>query len=401
MKMDNEWKNSLRERFSDFSVPEPEELWEGIEQGLAGGKRRNVAPIWWISGATAAAAVAALVLFLRPSAEQTVNEPVPVLAEAVDKTVEPEPSVPETEAVPEVRSMVSSISRRSLLAESVVEPETVVPVEPEVLPNEPETVPTEPEAVIQVPETVVSIPETIPDEQPETALAESSAFTVGLYREGGQEAFEASQGYGMYNTGDFFTRATANNTNTPSGLMQMLSSNRASNLDVRHGAPVRMGVTVAWQLLPWLSLASGMNWTRLNSSFTESTVGTRAVTRQELGYLGVPLRLEAGFMPMDRFRLYAGAGVMAETCLLASATTDSYIGDHLEGTESTRPDGGGLLWSVGASAGAEYRFNPHVGLYFAPGIEYHFDNGAKVQSAYTAKPLHYNLSLGLRFNFGQ
>ena len=37
--MDNEWKNSLRERFSDYASPEPEGLWEGIEQGMAGKPR--------------------------------------------------------------------------------------------------------------------------------------------------------------------------------------------------------------------------------------------------------------------------------------------------------------------------------------------------------------------------
>ena len=40
--MDNEWKNSLRERFSDYSAPEPEGLWEGIEQGIAGKPRRKI-----------------------------------------------------------------------------------------------------------------------------------------------------------------------------------------------------------------------------------------------------------------------------------------------------------------------------------------------------------------------
>ena len=92
---------------------------------------------------------------------------------------------------------------------------------------------------------------------------------------------------------------------------------------------------------------------------------------------------------------------MAETCLSSQAETRSFIGDHLEETYPSRPDTGGLLWSVGALAGAEYRFTPHFGVYFAPGIEYHFDNGAEARSAYTEKPLHYNLSLGLRFQFGK
>ena len=48
----------------------------------------------------------------------------------------------------------------------------------------------------------------------------------------------------------------------------------------------------------------------------------------------------------------------------------------------------------------EYRFSPSFGLYFTPGVEYHFDNGAEVRSAYTEKPLHWNVNLGVRFHFG-
>ena len=55
---------------------------------------------------------------------------------------------------------------------------------------------------------------------------------------------------------------------------------------------------------------------------------------------------------------------------------------------------------MGASAGAEYRFGDRVGVYVAPGIERHFDNGAQARSAYTEKPLHWNVDLGVRFHFG-
>ena len=92
------------------------------------------------------------------------------------------------------------------------------------------------------------------------------------------------------------------------------------------------------------------------------------------------------------------ADAMVEKGLLAHSVTSSYIGDYLEDTVVRRPDTGGLLWSVGASAGAEYRFNRIFSLYCAPGIEYHFDNGSEVKSAYTEKPLHWNVSLGVRFN---
>ena len=419
--MDNAWKDKLRERFSDYSVPEPEGLWEGIEQGIAGKKRSKVIPVWWLSGGLAAAAAAVAQVVLLPSTkEHPVNEPVSVLADAgkedapVLETVPEEQEVsPEAPVVPSVRPVAPVASRRPLLAENVTVSEIVVD---EPVPAESEATLVEaltgadkaahaeqatdsvdqPEAV-SGPEVVETyIPEVFPDEE-----KPGRAFTVGVYREGGQDAGEASQGYGLANTGDYLTKVTNDANTDPAGLVRMLSANRASTFDATHHAPVRVGVTVSWSFLPWLSLSSGLNWTALSSEFEESTASTRTVTRQDLGYLGVPLRLEAGWQPWKGLRLYAGAGGMAETCLLASSKTESYIGDHWEGTVTSKPDAGGLLWSVGVSAGAEYRFNRHMGVYLAPGLEYHFDNGSTARSAYTEKPLHYNVSLGLRFNFGE
>ena len=405
--MDNAWKDKLRERFSDYSVPEPEGLWEGIEQGIAGKKRRKAIPVWWLTGGLAAAAAVALAVLLPPLKEQSVNEPVPVLADAV-KT---DPALPEQETVPEVlperktavvrviRPVAPVDSRRSLLAENVSE--TVIP-EPETALVEPVAVPGDPEETI--PETVEEVVETSAHEVVPEIVSEversGRAFTIGVYREGGQEAGEASNGYGLVNTGDLLTRTTNDVKPGGGGLVRMLSANRASKFEAHHRAPVRLGVTVSWSFLPWLSLSSGVNWTALSSELEESTAGVRTVTQQDLGYLGIPLRLEAGWHPWKALRLYAGAGPMVETCLLAKASTDSYIGDHWEGTTGSKPDTGGLLWSVGASAGAEYQFSPYVGVYFAPGLEYHFDNGSTVRSAYTEKPLHWNVNLGVRFHFG-
>ena len=126
--MDNEWKNSLRERFSDYSAPEPEGLWEGIEQGLAEKKRRKMFPVWLVSGLAAAAAVA-LVVFLRP--EKTVEAPVDTIERYVQDLTPDTPddstssvseeAVPVTEPVDATGSKPASfavVSRRTLLAET-------------------------------------------------------------------------------------------------------------------------------------------------------------------------------------------------------------------------------------------------------------------------------------------
>ena len=386
--MDNEWKNSLRERFSDYSAPEPEGLWEGIEQGLAEKKRRKMLPVWLVTGLAAAAAVA-LVVFLRP--EKTVEAPVDTIERYVQDLTPDTPddstssvseeAVPVTEPVDATGSKPASfavVSRRTLLAEATLvdTPDQTTPV----LRSHENTTAFKPTDITSAPR---------------------NRFSVGAYRFGGQETSEQSQGFGLSRTkGPYFTRSSSGGKKQDTGsLMSMLAANKASSYEARHGAPVRVGVTFAWEMTPHLSLASGLNWTALNSTFEETAGDMRNYTRQDLGYLGVPLRLEAGFQPWKGLRLYAGAGGMVEQGILSKSVTTSYIGEYLEDAVSHHPKTGGLLWSVGASAGAEYRINRVFSLYFAPGIEYHFDNGSGVKSAYTEKPLHWNAAFGVRFNF--
>ena len=384
-------------------------------------------PVWIFSGLAAAAAVA-LVVFLHP--EKTQETPAP-LAESVraDAPVA-EPVVADTTATsspaatgdlkdasaPSKSVPFAVASRQTLLSAATTVPS--VPVSDETVPDAvPTVVPIE-----ENPESEADVPEVfIPEIAEKTASGKSDIidnqevvvilpvgvkpswkrFSIGAGREGGQPVLEQSEGFGLNRTGYYLTRSTYNGQKKTNDLMQMLSNNRASTYEARHGAPVRMGVSVAWGLSPHLSLVSGLNWTSLTSTFDEKTAGdTHTSTRQNLGYLGVPLRLEAGFEPVKRLRLYAGAGGMAEKGLMSKSETRSYIGDHLEESVTGHPDTGGLLWSVGATAGAEYRINRTLGLYVAPGIEYHFDNGAEARSAYTEKPLHWNVALGVRFNFG-
>ena len=429
--MDNAWKDKLRDRFSDYSVPEPEGLWEGIEQGLAGKPRRRMpAAVWWLSGALAAAAAVALVVLLpgtgrfslepgRAGEEMAYVEPMdevlvaPSVPDTTEAQVVPEAQVPA--AVPasgpsaKASTPFGVVSRQTLLAEAdVVKEELVlIPETPEEETVPEDTVPEEtvPSSVVQsVPaqpdSRMTAVPEDVFPIEPDAPKKVRRPFSLGLYRQGGQASVEQTKGFGMVHGGDFLTRAVYNNVEM-SGLMNMLATNSASTYDARHRAPVRIGVQAAWQMTEHLALVSGVNWTTLYSQFEETTASTRMVTDQDLGYLGVPLRLQASFNPWNRLWIYADAGGMMEKGLQASSTTQSFIGNHLEWQDTGAPEMGGLLWSVGASVGAEYRFNNLVGVYFAPGVEYHFENGAAVRSAYTDKPLHWTFDAGVRFHLGR
>ena len=342
--MDNEWKNSLRERFSDYASPEPEGLWEGIEQGMAGKPRRKMLPVWIVSGLAAAAAVA-LAVFLHP--EKTLETPDLQKQATLAESVQAEPVVVDTAATssPALAAPASKsdpfavVSRQTLLAEA--EPVESVPVSEETVPdavNDPQSrldkqrhsrldreSAVEQEISVAEKKEVSEMPDRVghDDQVGQAGQVPSSdripaknrkRFSIGAYGNGGQASSEQMQGYGMNRTGEYLgTRATGSNVkNDVSGLMRTLASNRASNFEAHHAAPLRVGVTAAWELTPHLNLVSGLNWTYLNSDFEETASPIRTVVGQDLGYLGVPLRLEAGFHVWKGLWLSAGAGGMVE-----------------------------------------------------------------------------------------
>ena len=418
MTMDNEWKNSLRERFSDYSAPEPEGLWEGIEQGIAGKPRRKMLPVWLVSGAAVAAAVA-LVVFLHPekTLEPSDQQKQGNLAESVLADVAQDEPVAEPVGEPVAEPVEAPVSKPVPFA--VASRQTLL--------SEATTVPSVPVSEDRVPDAVHETPDQVGHDEPnvtEAVQAKHDAwedapeikdemvvigygagrkkFSVSAYGNGGQASTEQSKGYGMNRTSEYLTRSTGGGGQKDvGGAVRMLSANRASTFEAHHAAPLRVGLTASYGLTRHLSLVSGLNWTYLNSEFEETAGSIRSVTSQELGYLGVPLRLEAGTNLWKGLWVYAGVGGMVEKGLMSKSWTDTFVdGQTAESKENAAPDPGGLLWSVGANAGAEYRFSPHFGLYFTPGVEYHFDNGSEVRSAYTEKPLHWNVNLGARFHFG-
>ncbi len=396
--MDNAWKEKLRERFSDYSTPEPEGLWEGIEQGLSGKKRSRLVPVWWTASGLAAAAAAALIVFLHPESTAPLSLPEP------DLTV----SVVPADTASSPASVLLADADVIIAASKKQEPELYVPtaaeaIEPEIqTQEEPGKEPAEEIVVTATVEAAPDRPVTIQEESPDP-VTRRGTVSIGLYGEGGQTSGANSQGIGMNGTAAYMTRsADGGNSSDAGSIMRMLTSNRASTFEARHAAPLRTGITVGYGLTDHLSLVSGLTWTYLNSDFSEKAGSIGSLTAQDLGYLGIPLRLEAGTNLWKGIWLHAGIGGMVEKGLMASSRTRTLLeGQQLEWKDNPAPDTGGLLWSVGASAGAEFRYGPVFGLYVSPGIEYHFDNGSSVRSAYTEKPLHWTVNIGVRFHIGK
>lgn len=140
----------------------------------------------------------------------------------------------------------------------------------------------------------------------------------------------------------------------------------------KHHLPVRMGMSLHYQLNDRLALLSGVNYSWLYSEFT---VGSTE-TDQHLHYLGVPIGVAWRLWSNDRLQFYLTGSAMVEKCL------------------NEKP----WQWSVDAGAGAEYAITQQAGLYFEPSLGYFFDDGTSFEHYYKDHPLAPSIMFGLRMH---
>lgn len=175
------------------------------------------------------------------------------------------------------------------------------------------------------------------------------------------------------------------------------NNNRSVNSDRRFYQPVALELSLAHDLGSRLYLQGGLAYTCLISELVSGSESTHYDTRQSVHMLGVPLKLGAHLLENQLFELNVSAGGMVEKALYARSVTRFVFEGQKPVSTSTRLSDDPLYWSVNASVSALYKLSQSVGIYFEPGLSYHFSNGSFVETIYQARPLNLQLTLGLRF----
>lgn len=185
---------------------------------------------------------------------------------------------------------------------------------------------------------------------------------------------------------------------SPYQHVMLQNINAQPTTDVKHHFPVSVGITVEKSLSPAFALETGLVYTYLASDLTAGDA-TYYTQKQQLHYLGIPLKLRWKFLRKRYFDLYLAGGGMVEKCLSGKLSAHYEVNDRPSLTEDETLRVNPLQWSVSAAAGITLKLAPHVNLYAEPGIVYYFDDGSHVSTIRKEKPLNINLQAGLRFDF--
>lgn len=456
--MAEDWLNKIRESQANFSEPEPDGLWEGIEAGLAAKdvgtsagmepvratdarasvdrtsredsavSRRRTVRWWW--AALPAAAVAALVLLLSVPGHRDVSDD-PLRTSAISElkyTAEPF-DVVSREVESSVPANLLAYSGTLLAFDTKVGKPSEATADDagsasEELPKRQESSSWNNTPNDISSETISSEINSLENSSSKTTSSENSSLEnwssendnpVSQTRRRGlsfglltsnvagsrSSASKYAALYGSTVTKQIhgFSETTADFPDSQgyAGVMQSNSNNEISST-VKNWQPIQVGVSVAYSFTDRLSIESGLTYSCLISDLSSGTPSGNYDIRQTLHYIGLPLALRYDFLKIKGFSLYASAGGQMEKCVAGKTRTDYFVDGKKVSSENGRIMVEPLQWSVNAYVGAQYSFNRMVGLYIEPGAAYYFRNSSPVNCIYSERPFNFSFRAGLRFS---
>ena len=216
----------------------------------------------------------------------------------------------------------------------------------------------------------------------------------------------------LYNWGDYMDYVMAN-----APMMDSVSASNMRHVAIinsnhpqdpltetkRHERPLTLQLSLSRQLNSHWSLATGLSYTRMKSTFESGNENTIIHRTQQLHYLGIPLKLGYRVVGGNRWNLYTTGGVQFDIPVSARLTTQ-YIYGGSYAPIGNLPDIDATIsapwqWSVGVGIGAQYQIVPHLNVYLEPSLNYFIPTSTDVESYRTEHPFDLSLPFGIRFTW--
>ncbi len=419
--MMEDWTDIIGEELENIEEPLPADDWSVLQQKYAAAqKRKKAAAFAWAGGITSVAAAVALVLLLvRPDSTVVEND---LVAE----------TVPPTEEVVSVDSCVlESPIDTVLYVTTPVQKKVSVPVDVVkktaddvlVAENQTEEVPSEnTEEVFDVIRDTTSLKDKLladasttnkndsnedaytqptgtfgfdefPEDEPRrkrrhmSISVSASTSDSPIFKS--YDEFEppmADENQPPY-IGDVTTPEDSLGTGQQQTTMAKMKAKSGYADSYNHEIPVSFGVSARVHLTDRLSINTGLNYTRYKSLRTRTFLAAYEHQKdwQYVHYLGVPVRLDFIAVNKKHFNMYFGAGFQMDKCVYAK------VGDERLHEKQ-------VLFGVNGAMGLQVNIVPMVGLYFEPEVSYALNEGS-IETFRSKEPFVITVRGGLRFNF--
>ena len=432
--MMEDWTDIIGEELENIEEPLPADDWNVLQQKYAAARRRRKAAVFaWVGGVTSVAAAVVLALMLiRPADPAVLEGDMVAEAEVLEEVPVAVPVQTDSVIVDESRSSVLTPVTRPSAAKSHIETEDVLLADAdsegmiqvvkdtaevtevlvaEVLPEEVSVVPEEHadhlEQDGQTEQDVLSALEgqvagvSIRGVSSVVGYGSRPRVSIGLAGGGvlsGARAFAQDMAPPMMDSENMpeAQPPIEDNPEPPvdttviggGSQMMRLRKERAGYSDsYQHDMPVSFGVSARIMLSKRFSINTGLNYT-LYSSMRERSYSSSEVTereRQNVHYLGIPLRCDWLVVNRRYFTFYMGVGGQVDKCVYARV-----------GNERLHEND--FLFSLTGAAGLQYNITNKIGLYLEPDFSLRLNEG----TLETYRHEHFGVisaRAGLRFNF--
>ena len=181
-----------------------------------------------------------------------------------------------------------------------------------------------------------------------------------------------------------------------SGSLDFLAESNPKDIRYDHNRPIKVGISVKYDIDNRWSISSGLTYSYLRSSFDYSEGKAFGSGVQKLHYVGLPLAADYNIISAKKLKVYLSAGGEVQKLVCGKATMDGVNIPEADANHDIKE--GGMQWSLNAAIGAEYNFVDNFGIYIEPGVSHYIDNHSKVDNYYKYKPTNFSLNVGLRLS---
>ena len=180
------------------------------------------------------------------------------------------------------------------------------------------------------------------------------------------------------------------------GSLDFLAESNPRDVRYDHSRPIKVGLSVKYNIDNHWSLSSGLTYSYLRSSFDYSEGKAFGSGVQKLHYVGLPLAASYNVVSAKKLKVYLTAGGEMQKLVSGKATMDGVNIPEKDKKHDVKE--GGMQWSLNAAIGAEYNFVDNFGIYIEPGVSHYIDNHSSVENFYKQKPTNFSLNVGLRLS---
>ena len=180
------------------------------------------------------------------------------------------------------------------------------------------------------------------------------------------------------------------------GSLDFLAESNPRDVRYDHSRPIKVGLSVKYNIDNHWSLSSGLTYSYLRSSFDYSEGKAFGSGVQKLHYVGLPLAASYNVVSAKKLKVYLTAGGEMQKLVSGKANMDGVNIPEEDKKHDIKE--GGMQWSLNAAIGAEYNFVDNFGIYIEPGVSHYIDNHSSVENFYKHKPTNFSLNVGLRLS---